>query len=62
MALVYISELQSDMIRFGILLIGVPFLIIYLFITSDNGESRKSYDEKVNPLFSTDDKKDKRNE
>jgi hypothetical protein len=53
MALNYINEFQSDLTWGCIIIIGVMFLFVYLFVSSDNSESQKSFDEKVNPLTSS---------
>ncbi len=53
MVLIYINEFQSDLTWFAIIAIGVMFLIVYIFVSSDNSETQKSFNEKVNPLTSS---------
>jgi hypothetical protein len=53
MLLIYLNEFQTDLTWGAIIIIGFMFLLVYLFVSSDNGETQKSFDEKINPLTST---------
>lgn len=53
MVLMYFNEFQTDLTWGAIIIIGFMFLLVYVFISSDNDETQRSFDEKVNPLTSS---------
>ncbi len=53
MVLIYLNEFQSDLTWGTIIIIGFMILIAYLFVSSDDDETQKSFDEKINPLTSS---------
>ncbi|MDQ3800375.1 MAG: hypothetical protein M3384_13065 [Acidobacteriota bacterium] len=51
--MIYLNEFQSDLTWGTIIIIGFMILIAYLFVSSDDDETQKSFDEKINPLTSS---------